>query len=137
AAERLEPAPDTACPGGPSVMQAQHCDVSLVRPVGARAFRPPPRVDSAVVRLEARATPRVAVADEGHLGRVVRAAFGQRRKTLRNALQAAAPRAAVTAALGIAAIDGQRRGETLSLPEFARLADALGAAAGWGPTPGQ
>ena len=134
-AERLVAAPDTEGYGGLSVMLAQHFDVTLVRRVGARAFLPPPRVESALVRLETRATPRVAVADEGHLGRVVRAAFGQRRKTLRNALQTAAPREAVTAALGAAAIDGQRRGETLALAEFARLADALGPAAGWAPTP--
>jgi 16S rRNA (adenine1518-N6/adenine1519-N6)-dimethyltransferase len=137
-AERLVAAPGTDGYGGLSVMLAQHFDVSLVRRVGPRAFLPPPRVDSAVVRLEARASARVVVADEGHLGRVVRAAFGQRRKTLRNALQVAASREAVAIALTAAAIDGQRRGETLSLAEFARLADVLGPAAGWAPstTPG-
>jgi 16S rRNA (adenine1518-N6/adenine1519-N6)-dimethyltransferase len=133
-AERLVAAPDTDGYGGLTVLLAQHFDITLVRRVGPRAFLPPPRVESAVVRLETRASPRVAVADAGHLGRAVRAAFGQRRKTLRNALQAAAPRAAVDAALAAAGIDGQRRGETLSLEEFARLADALGAAAGWGAT---
>jgi 16S rRNA (adenine1518-N6/adenine1519-N6)-dimethyltransferase len=130
-AERLVAAPGTAGYGGLSVMLAQRFDVTLVRRVGPRAFLPPPHVDSAVVRLEARDTPLVVVADEGHLRRVVRAAFGQRRKTLRNALQAAASREAVAAALGAAGIDGRRRGETLSLAEFARLADALGPAAGW------
>jgi 16S rRNA (adenine1518-N6/adenine1519-N6)-dimethyltransferase len=133
-ADRLVAAPDSEEYGQLSVMLAQHFDITLVRRVGARAFLPPPRVESALVRLETRAAPRVAVADEGHLGRVVKAAFGQRRKTLRNALSAAAPRPAVEAALAAAAIDGQRRGETLSLAEFARLADALGPAAGWGPT---
>jgi 16S rRNA (adenine1518-N6/adenine1519-N6)-dimethyltransferase len=134
-AERLVAAPDSDEYGQLSVMLPQHFDITLVRRVGPRSFLPPPKVESALVRLEARATPRVAVADEGHLGRVVKAAFGQRRKTLRNALQAAAPRVAVEAALASAAIDGQRRGETLSLEEFARLADALGPAAGWAQPP--
>jgi 16S rRNA (adenine1518-N6/adenine1519-N6)-dimethyltransferase len=134
-AERLVAAPDTDGYGGLSVMLAQHFDVRLLRRVGPRSFLPPPRVESALVLLEARAAPRVTVADEGHLGRVVRAAFGQRRKTLRNALLTAAPREAVATALVLAGIDGQRRGETLSLAEFARLADALGPAAGWAPTP--
>jgi 16S rRNA (adenine1518-N6/adenine1519-N6)-dimethyltransferase len=133
-AERLAAAPGSDQYGQLSVMLAQHFDVALVRRVGPRSFLPPPKVESAVVRLAARAAPRAAVVDEGHLGRVVKAAFGQRRKTLRNALTAAAPRAAVEAALAAAGIDGQRRGETLALEEFARLADALGPAAGWGPT---
>lgn len=130
-AERLVAAPGSDEYGQLSVMLPQHFDVALVRRVGPRAFLPPPQVESALVRLEARASPRVAVTDEGHLSRVVKAAFGQRRKTLHNALQATAPRAAVEAALAAVAIDGRRRGETLSLEEFARLADALGAAAGW------
>ena len=135
-AERLVAAPGSDGYGALSVMLAQHFDVTLVRRVGPRSFLPPPRVDSAVVRLETRASPRAAMADEAALGRVVRAAFGQRRKTLRNALQAAAPREALTAALAASGIDGQRRGETLALAEFARLADALGPAAGWGRKPG-
>jgi len=135
-AERLVAAPGSEGYGALSIMLAQHFDVTLVRRVGPRAFLPPPRVDSAVVRLDTRATPRAAVANEASLGRVVRAAFGQRRKTLRNALQTAASREAVAEALAASGIDGQRRGETLSLAEFARLADALGPAAGWGRKPG-
>jgi 16S rRNA (adenine1518-N6/adenine1519-N6)-dimethyltransferase len=94
--------------------------------VPAGAFHPPPRVDSAVVALLPARTP---VDPEGPgFERSVRAAFEARRKTLRNALQLAYPVACVDAALAAVAIDGQRRGETLSLPEFAALGAALEAA---------
>ena len=87
------------------------------------AFLPAPRVDSAVVRLTPLAQPRVPIADPVHYERVVRAAFGQRRKTLRNALRAVFPQA--DAALARADIDGDRRGETLSIEEFGKIAEAL------------
>ncbi|HEY3356443.1 MAG TPA: 16S rRNA (adenine(1518)-N(6)/adenine(1519)-N(6))-dimethyltransferase RsmA, partial [Polyangia bacterium] len=111
--------------GSLSVMLPLHYDVRLVTRVARTAFVPSPKVESAVVLLETRAEPRVPVADETALGHVVRAAFNQRRKTLRNALRAVAPVAAVETALAAAGIDGQRRGETLDLAEFARLAAAL------------
>ena len=93
------------------------------------AFRPPPAVESAVIRIDFRAAPRVVVSRRGRCSRsVVRAAFGQRRKTLGNALRGGglgAPER-IAAALAEAAIDRGRRAETLSLEEFARpLADAL------------
>jgi 16S rRNA (adenine1518-N6/adenine1519-N6)-dimethyltransferase len=64
--------------------------------------------------------------DEKRYHRVVHAAFGQRRKTLRNALRSAGPDGQVDAALARTGIDGQRRGETLSIAEFAALANAWG-----------
>ena len=87
------------------------------------AFRPPPSVDSAVARLVPlrEAAPRIADADR--FARIVAAAFGQRRKTLRNALADVVPAAAFEAAN----VDPQRRGETLSIGEFVALADAAGA----------
>ncbi|MBI3810925.1 MAG: ribosomal RNA small subunit methyltransferase A [Nitrospirae bacterium] len=92
-------------------------------------FRPPPRVDSAVIRLGIRAAPKVAVKDEAFFFRVVRAGFGHRRKSLRNALKDGGfPADAVEEALYAASItDGnpQRRAETLSIEEFALLADKL------------
>lgn len=96
--------------------------------VPPESFRPRPRVDSAVVHLRMRRHSLVAVADEERFTAVVRAAFGQRRKTLANALrQLAAPGGAVDW-LVAAEIDPGRRAETLSLAEFARLAavSALG-----------
>jgi 16S rRNA (adenine1518-N6/adenine1519-N6)-dimethyltransferase len=69
--------------------------------------------------------PRVPIADHKHYSKVVHAAFGQRRKTLRNAIRAVWPEDATDAALAATKIDGQRRGETLSIPEFGQLAAAL------------
>ncbi|MBI3610300.1 MAG: ribosomal RNA small subunit methyltransferase A [Nitrospirae bacterium] len=92
-------------------------------------FRPPPRVDSAVISLRIRATPKVAVKDETFFFRVVRAGFAHRRKSLRNALKDGGfPNDAVEKALGAASITSgnpQRRAETLSIEDFARLADKL------------
>ena len=105
-------------------MIALYADVKPVIKAKAGAFVPPPRVDSAVVALEMRTTLRVEV-DEKQYSRVVHAAFGQRRKTLRNALRALWEPTAVDAALAATTIEGGRRGETLSVEEFARLAGAL------------
>lgn len=94
--------------------------------IPAAAFYPPPAVESALIRLECRPAPAVEVASPPRLFRVVRAAFGGRRKTLRNALrQAGWPLEGVEGALAAAGIDAGRRGETLHLEEFARLSDAL------------
>ena len=69
--------------------------------------------------------PRVPIADAEHYSRVVHAAFGQRRKTLRNALRAVWSDDEVDAALTAAAIDGVRRGETLDIAEYGRLSERL------------
>jgi 16S rRNA (adenine1518-N6/adenine1519-N6)-dimethyltransferase len=88
--------------------------------VAPGAFRPAPKVDSAVARLTPLRADAPAIADRQRFERVVAAAFSQRRKTLRNALSAL-----VTAAqFAAAGIDPQRRGETLTVDEFAALADA-------------
>jgi 16S rRNA (adenine1518-N6/adenine1519-N6)-dimethyltransferase len=101
--------------------------LELVVPRGC--FNPPPRVDSAVIQLKMRATPKVAVKDEAFFFRVVRAGFGHRRKSLRNALKDGGfPADAVEQALSAASITAdnpQRRAETLSIEDFARLADKL------------
>jgi 16S rRNA (adenine1518-N6/adenine1519-N6)-dimethyltransferase len=123
-ADRLVARPGTREYGALGVMLALHADVHPVVRARAGAFFPAPRVDSAVVRLEPLASPRVAV-DPRRYGQTVHAAFGQRRKTLRNALRSLWPAEVVDAALAAAGVDGQRRGETLSVEEFARLADQL------------
>ena len=99
-------------------------DARRVCHVGAGGFLPPPRVASTVVLLEPLPAPRVPVADLNRYAQVVRAAFGKRRKTLRNALGSVFG-AAASVALERAGVDPQRRGETLSLAEFAGIADAL------------
>ena len=123
-ADRVLAEPGTSEYGALGVMLSLHLDVRPVITARAGAFFPAPKVDSTVVTLTPRATPR-AVVDADRYRQTVHAAFGQRRKTLRNALRSLWPTDAVDAALGAAAIDGGRRGETLSVEEFAHLASAL------------
>ena len=122
-AKRVAAQPNTADYGSLTVALQTWCDVELLFKVGRGAFLPAPRVDSAVVRLTPLAEPRAPISDPAHYEAVVRAAFGQRRKTLRNALRAKF--AGVDEALARTGIDGERRGETLSIAEFAQLAEAL------------
>ncbi|MFO0574765.1 MAG: 16S rRNA (adenine(1518)-N(6)/adenine(1519)-N(6))-dimethyltransferase RsmA [Polyangia bacterium] len=110
-----------------SALSAQVQLVARVRRVchvGRGGFVPPPRIDSTVVLLEPQAETIVPVRDLNRYSQVVRAAFGQRRKTLRNALGSVFGEAALPA-LVAAGIDPGRRGETLNIADFARLADAL------------
>ncbi len=103
-------------------------DASIVRIVPARAFHPPPEVDSAVLLLEHRASPRAEVGNEAFFRAVVKAAFSHRRKTLLNSLRsdpALGDAEHVRAALAAAGIEPTRRAETLEVAEFARLAGAL------------
>ncbi|MGQ0384820.1 MAG: 16S rRNA (adenine(1518)-N(6)/adenine(1519)-N(6))-dimethyltransferase RsmA [Gammaproteobacteria bacterium] len=112
-----------APPGGKeygrlTVMLAASCRaVSLFR-VGRGAFQPPPRVDSAVVRLLPHREPPFPMPDPVRFARIVAAAFQMRRKTLRNALRGLLDEAAFAAA----GIDAGRRAETLAPAEFGRLA---------------
>jgi 16S rRNA (adenine1518-N6/adenine1519-N6)-dimethyltransferase len=85
------------------------------------AFRPPPKVDSAVVRLVPRPPEEIGVVDPRHFAHVVRAAFGQRRKTLRNALNGVADSAAIEAA----GLDPGARAEQVEVAGFIRLANSL------------
>jgi 16S rRNA (adenine1518-N6/adenine1519-N6)-dimethyltransferase len=130
-ADRIVAAPGGKDYGALGVMIRTYADVSTVVRVSAGSFVPPPKVDSTVLRLVPLpgGAPRVVIADEKHYGRVVHAAFGQRRKTLRNALRAVFEEAAVDRALAETGIDGGRRGETLDIAEFGRLAAALPASA--------
>ena len=98
------------------------CAVEKLFDVAPDAFTPPPKVDSSVVRLVPYTTPPVAVNDPLMFARVVQAAFAARRKTLRNTLKGLLS-ADTLLALNI---DPIRRAETLSLAEFARLANAAG-----------
>jgi len=85
------------------------------------AFRPPPKVDSAFVRLVPLGDAKPAIADEALFARIVAAAFGQRRKTLRNALASFCDEAAMRNV----GIDPGARGETLSVSDYVRLTEAL------------
>lgn len=127
-AERLLAAPGTRAYGSLSVLAQFYTVPELVLKVPPRAFFPPPEVSSAAVRLRLRSNPPVEVQDAALFFQVVRAAFGQRRKTLINALLGGLKwedKGTLAAALKAAGIDPARRGETLSLEEFAALTHAV------------
>lgn len=101
-------------------------DIRRVTLVPPGAFYPPPKVTSVVLCFDLLPVARVEVADEIFFRRVVKGAFAQRRKTLRNSLAGSGFAVdGVEAALTACGIDPGRRGETLSLQEFATLASAL------------
>ena len=127
--ERLAAEPDTREYGLLTVLLGLHYDLVHALTFPAHLFHPPPKVDSAVVKLTRRAVPRAPITDAARFKKVVKAAFAQRRKTLSNSLQSDStlflnkPVAEVLAAAGI---DGKRRAETLAVEEFAAIERALG-----------
>ncbi len=127
-AERLAAEPGTKDWGILSVLLQREADVSVERIVPPGAFLPPPKVDSAVLCAIFR-PPADAVADPARFRRLVKAGFAQRRKTLGNALRAGgiAPADVLGAALARAGIDPGRRGETLTVSEWAALDRAISA----------
>jgi 16S rRNA (adenine1518-N6/adenine1519-N6)-dimethyltransferase len=126
-ADRVLAKPGTKDYGALGVMIRTYADVTTVIKVGAGSFVPPPKIDSTVIKIVPLAAPRAPVSDGKLYSDVVHAAFGQRRKTLRNALRAKWEPEAVDRALTATGIDGGRRGETLEIAEFARLTDAISA----------
>lgn len=129
-AERLTAAPGRKSYGSLTLACQYRASVRSVIAIPRTAFHPVPEVDSALVRFDLLDAPRVRVAEPRQLFAVIRAAFGVRRKTLRNALcRAGWPAQDVEAALERVGVAAMRRGETLTLDEFARLSDALPARA--------
>jgi len=126
-AERVAAPPGSRRYGSLSVLVQLGWDVRVILQVPPDAFRPPPKVESAVIGLTALPRPRAAIGDEGRFRALVRAAFAQRRKTLANALAAglALPAGRAREMLESVGIDPTRRAETLDLEEFARLAMRL------------
>lgn len=114
-----------------SVFCQAFAEPRIVRRVGARSFRPPPKVDSAVVALRSRRTPAFAPLPQERFLALVSDAFRHRRKQLRSALgyEAGVDRARAARALHAAAIDPARRPEELALHEWVALAAALDAMA--------
>jgi len=131
-ADRLVAQPGTREYGVLSVLLQHVAAVAIILKLPAGAFRPPPKVLSALVRLRFHA-PDPPVADSAIFAAIVQAVFTRRRKTLSNALLAYRDPSPVqyggrvslpTQALADAGLDGRRRPETLSVAEFARLSDA-------------
>jgi 16S rRNA (adenine1518-N6/adenine1519-N6)-dimethyltransferase len=125
-ADRLVAPPGSKEYGVLSILIGHAAGVETVLKLPAGAFRPPPKVLSSLVRLRFRA-PDPPVRDLAMFGRIVQAVFTRRRKTMANALLAldegVAPRLRPSEALTAADLDGSRRPETVSIAEFARLAD--------------
>lgn len=121
--DRIVAAPGSAAYGRLTVMLAPRVTATRLLDVGAGAFRPAPKVSSAVVRLAVIDAPPVW-SREPLYAEVVSAAFGQRRKTLRNSLRPYLPAGAIHA-LGI---DSGARAETLTAVQFGALAQAAAAA---------
>ena len=123
-ADRLVARPGTGEYGVLTGLTSLHADVTRVLSLPPGAFRPPPKVHSAVVRLTFR-PPLVELADPNGFVRMVRSVFTQRRKTLGNAVKGFAAESGRQAVevLRAAGIDPQRRPETLALQEFAALAN--------------
>jgi 16S rRNA (adenine1518-N6/adenine1519-N6)-dimethyltransferase len=117
--ERMAAPPGSKVYGRLSVMLQAWCEVTALFTVGPGAFRPPPKVDSAVVRLVPRPPASVGITDPARFAALVRDAFGQRRKTLRNALS----RLCDEATLRAAGIDPQARAEQLPVADFVRLSN--------------
>lgn len=118
-AERICAAPGSKSYGRLSVLSQWRCEAAIAFEVSPKAFTPPPKVTSAVVVLYPRENPLPCTADA--LQRVTQAAFGQRRKMLRQSLKpiGGAP------LLEKAGIEPERRAETLDIAEFVALANAL------------
>jgi 16S rRNA (adenine1518-N6/adenine1519-N6)-dimethyltransferase len=122
--DRMAARPGSRDYGVLSISVQLHAEVRRVLTLPPGAFRPSPKVHSAVVQLRFR-PPTVRLRDERLFEEMVRSVFTQRRKTLANALSpfASVRHADVRDALAVAGIDGGRRAETLQLAELARLAD--------------
>ncbi|WP_314064600.1 16S rRNA (adenine(1518)-N(6)/adenine(1519)-N(6))-dimethyltransferase RsmA [uncultured Vagococcus sp.] len=129
-ADRISAKPSTKAYGSLSIAVQYYMDASVAFIVPKTAFVPQPNVDSAIIKLTKRDKPAVEVVNEKNFFKLTKGAFLQRRKTLWNNLLAnygkeEATKERLMKALEIAKIDPKRRGETLSLQEFADLSNAL------------
>lgn len=125
-ADRMVAKPGKKDYGALSVAVQYYTTPEIVAQVPPKSFIPAPAVDSVVIRCDVRKEPAVKVISEKMFFRVVKAAFSQRRKTLSNSLKTMGIAAEeIKKAIDDAAIDGTRRGETLTLQEFAVIADNL------------
>lgn len=127
-ADRMKAKSGTKEYGALSVAVQYYCEPHIITKVPRSVFIPQPKVESTVINLEVLPEPRVKVKDEKLLFQIVRAAFGKRRKTLLNALSNSGltfEKDEIREALERAHIDPKRRGETLSIEEFAILADSF------------
>lgn len=114
---RIVARPGEANYGRLSVMLQYQCDCHYLLDVAPDCFKPPPKVDSAVIRLIPHSSPQHDVGDYGHFARIVQAAFSQRRKTISNSLKSVLDRETIIACK----IDPGLRAENLGVADFAKL----------------
>ncbi|WP_330970294.1 ribosomal RNA small subunit methyltransferase A, partial [Lysobacter sp. A3-1-A15] len=119
--DRMAAGPGSKIYGRLSVMLQAYCTVTSLFSVPPGAFHPPPKVESAVVHLLPHAPESIGIADRTTFANVVRDAFGQRRKTLRNALS----RICEAGMIEAAGVRSDARAEQLPVADFVRLANAL------------
>lgn len=131
-ADRILAGPGSKTYGALSVAVQYYCTVSPVAKVPKEVFVPQPKVDSAVIRLDLRKEKPVELVSEAAFFATVKGGFGQRRKTLLNSLTGVMGRTKeeIGAALAQAGIDPKRRAETLSIQEFASLANLIAESCG-------
>ena len=125
-AERIDAEPNCKEYGALSVLVQYYCNTSIVRRVAPSCFMPRPKVESIVIKLERLPEPRVKTKDEKLMFELVRAGFNMRRKTLWNAAKSfKLSKEKLEEAFENSGIDSKRRAETLTIEEFAKLADCI------------
>jgi len=126
-ADRMNAVPSTKDYGALSVAVQYYCDTEIVAKAPRHMFIPQPKVDSTVIGLHIRAEEKYKADNEQLFFKTVKAAFGQRRKTLLNSLSSMGvlDKAKIKEVLAEAGIDEKRRGETLSIEEFANLSNII------------
>lgn len=126
-AERIKAGPGSKTYGAISVAVQYYCQVAHVANVPREVFFPPPKVDSMVIRLDIRKEKAISLLDESTFFSVIKFGFGQRRKTLLNSLTGVCglSKASVEKVFQKVGIDSIRRAETLSMEEFALIANEI------------
>jgi 16S rRNA (adenine1518-N6/adenine1519-N6)-dimethyltransferase len=128
-AQRMAAKPNSKSYGSLTIAVQYYTEASVVMQVPRQVFMPQPNVDSSILRLVIREQPPVQVEDEDFFFKLVQACFAQRRKTLRNNLtnfyKETYDKETISGLLETTGIDGMRRGESLSMEEFALLANTF------------
>ncbi len=125
-AERINAEPGNKDYGSLSLLVQYYCDTKIVRKVAPQCFIPRPKVDSIVIRLDRLTEPKVSVKSEKLFFDIIRSSFNMRRKTLWNGVKnIGLGKEKLELAFNEANIDPKRRGETLSIQEFAVLSDKI------------
>ena len=128
-AERLTASAGTKSYGSITLFSNYHTEVEIIEKIPPEAFFPAPKVHSAIIKMTPREAPPVKVDNEELFFSIIRSAFNMRRKTLKNALTKSTlnsrSKEDIEKALASCGICGKRRGESLSLEEFALLANSI------------